>query len=150
MESTERRSPEQVRERNIATLRHYFDLLQRKRTENWIDLWAERCVARTPYAPGGLPRLLTGRADVHAFYRDQVAAYRRVTFGEVTMLPMDDPGRVAARWFPKGELLSGDDYANEHFAVFEFDAAGRITALTEYFDPAALTALAPPTSTGAV
>ncbi|WP_158621445.1 nuclear transport factor 2 family protein [Streptomyces triticirhizae] len=141
MTPNERRTAEQLRERNIATLRNYFGLLRQKNTDAWIDLWAERCVAFLPYAPEGVPRMLTGRPDVHAFHRDQIAAYREVSFGELAPLPLEDPSRVAARWFPRGRLVSGADYANEHFGIFEFDGSGRIAVATEFFDPAAATAL---------
>ncbi|WP_193317773.1 MULTISPECIES: nuclear transport factor 2 family protein [Streptomyces] len=137
----ERRSPEQLRERHVATLRNYFGLLRQKNTDAWIDLWAERCVAFLPYAPEGVPRMLTGRADVHAFQRAQVAAFREVDFGELAPLPLDAPNRVAARWFPRGRLVAGDAYTNEHFGIFEFDTDGRIAVATEFFDPAAATAL---------
>ena len=152
MESNERRSSGDIRERNLATLRDYFGMLRRKNADAWGEIWAERCVVFSPYAPEGVPRVLTGRADVRAFSREQLAAQGELSLGEVTLLPLEDPNRVAARWFPRGRLAPGEEYANEHFAIFEFDADGRIAVATEYFDPAALAGLShlQRTSTGAV
>ncbi|WP_165953963.1 nuclear transport factor 2 family protein [Streptomyces sp. 8K308] len=128
----------------MATLEAYFRLLSDLDLDAWIELWAERCVIEAPYAPPSIPELISGRAAVYEFYREQAAGYARLSFPNTVLQPMADPGRVLARWYPDGELTTGAGYRNQNVGVFEFDAEGKIKRLTEYFDPAPLTTPANP------
>lgn len=122
----------------MATLRRYFRLLEQRDIDTWIELWAERCTISMPYAVAGMPGLLTGRNDVHDFYREQAARYRSLSYPGTVLLPMEAPGRVLARWYPHGELHGGGSYRNENLGVFDLDPDGRIRHLVEYFGPAGL------------
>ncbi|UCM88169.1 nuclear transport factor 2 family protein [Streptomyces marincola] len=127
------------RERNVVSLRSYFRLLQERDIESWIELWADDCTVVAPYADGRIPQLLSGRADVYAFYREEADGYARLSFPGTDIMPTQDPDRVVVHWYPRGELTDGTQYQNENIGIFEFDAYGRIRRFTEFFNPLGLT-----------
>ncbi|WP_193317770.1 MULTISPECIES: nuclear transport factor 2 family protein [Streptomyces] len=132
------------RARNIAAIRTYFRLLEDRDIESWIELWADECAVVAPYADGRVPGLLTGRADVYAFYRDEADGYARLSFPDTDIIATDDPDRVVVHWYPRGELTDGTRYRNENIGIFEFDADGRIRRFTEFFNPLGLTGRSDP------
>jgi ketosteroid isomerase-like protein len=128
----------QQRTRNQDTLTRYFQLLSALDIDAWIQLWAENCTVLTPFAPRA-PHRIDGREALHAFYAAQAATYTQLAYPGTEIHPLQDPTKLLARWYPKGELAAGGSYANENVGLFEFDQQGRIRHFTEYFNPLPVT-----------
>lgn len=135
MSGTSTTSDERIRARNLATLARYFQLLSSLDIDTWITLWAPDCEVIAPYTPGGVPAVINGREQLHAFYAAEAAKYRRLHYPDTEIWPLLDPNRAFARWFPEAELVDGGAYRNENVGFFEFTDDGRISRFVEYFNP---------------
>ncbi|MEU4745853.1 nuclear transport factor 2 family protein [Actinosynnema sp. NPDC023658] len=122
-------------ERNVETMRRYFELLSRKDIDTWLELWAEDSVQVVPYAGDALPSEIRGKADRGRLYRGIYDSYEHMRYADVEIHAVHGAERVFARWHPVGVLRTGEEYANESVGLFDFDDEGRIVHCTEWFTP---------------
>jgi uncharacterized protein len=130
-----------VRARNVDTVRTYFRLQREQDLDTWITLWADEGAQAIPYAPAGFPTLISGRDELERTYRQLFDGYAALDIHDLRIDAAHDPRRVLARWHTHANLTAGGAYDNELIGLFEFDDAGRIRFLTEYFDPTPFGAL---------
>ena len=116
-------------------MRRYFDLLEHKDVDGWLELWAEGAVQFIPYATGDLPTEVRGKDELGKLYRKIAYFYKQVRFTVVEIYPLDGADRIFARWHPVGELVAGGEYSNDSIGLFDFDEDGKITSYTEWFNP---------------
>ncbi|MEO6090165.1 MAG: nuclear transport factor 2 family protein [Umezawaea sp.] len=126
---------EQGTERHVDTMRHYFELLENKDIDGWLDLWAEDGVQFIPYATGNLPDAVRGKAELGKLYREIIHSYSRLRYTALEIHAVDGADRVFARWHPVGELVAGGEYENDSVGLFDFDEDGKIVSYTEWFNP---------------
>lgn len=110
-----------------------------------VAVVAEDFLLRLPTAPRGVPKLVSGRAELA-----ELVSKIGLTWTEVAIedLRVDafatDPGRGAARFTVDAANRDASRYRNEYLALVETEG-GRIVRWTEYYDPepmvAALAAL---------
>ncbi|QFZ20961.1 nuclear transport factor 2 family protein [Saccharothrix syringae] len=122
-------------ERNVATMRRYFELLSRKDFDGWLDLWADDGVQFIPYHDNVLPPEVRGKAELGRLYREIHESYSSMVFTNVDIHAVHGADRVFARWHPVGQLLAGGEYENDSIGLFDFDADGKIVRYTEWFSP---------------
>ena len=135
MPDTVQPDSEQIRARNLATIETYFRLLAALDIDAWTELWAPGCEVLAPYSPGGIPAVVDGRDRLRDVYAGEAAKYTRLDYPGTEILPLHDPRKILARWFPEAELVGGGSYRNENVGIFEFDDDGRIRRFIEYFNP---------------
>lgn len=128
------------RDRNVAAVHHFLDLLEAPDLDAWADLWTELAVLEAPYAPGG-PLSVNGRDNIAETFGGLYENYGEAAFRNRDVRPLFDPDAVVATWHTDIELLAGPDrepsgrYENDIIALFTFDEDGRIVRYVEYFDP---------------
>ncbi len=125
-----------IRDRNVATVWEYFRLQNERDLDGWLDLWAPNGRQMIPFAPYDFPPAVEGRAELERVYRKLYAAYSSLEV-DATIYPMFDPNDVVAQWYTRAELVGGGIYASEVMGMFKFADDGKLSEVTEYFNPIA-------------
>lgn len=129
------------RQRNVATVGRFLELLEAEQIEAFLDLWADDTRQDMPYAPPDFPGTLHGKARIAEQYRALPATYDYMRYSDRELFATHDPRVVIARF--RGDIkLKGKDvkYDNRYLNVFVFDADGRIVRNIEHFNPLVLMA----------
>ncbi|WP_158674726.1 nuclear transport factor 2 family protein [Streptomyces hoynatensis] len=124
-----------IRARNVRTVRTFYRLQEAMDFERWLELWAEEAGQDIPYAPEGFPTTVRGKANLEGLYRPLFEGFAEIHIQDLRVDPLNDPNRVLVRWHTHGPLKNGGLYENDLVGVFEFGEDGRITHLTEYLNP---------------
>lgn len=123
------------RARNIATMRTWFSLQEKKDLEGWFALWADEPEQAVPFAPASLPRVISGKETLTGLYRSLFEGFAEIRIRDLRISALDDPDRVLVQWHTVAPLRNGNVYENELIGVFEFNDDGKVQKLTEYLDP---------------
>lgn len=126
---------EEVRARNVRTVRTFYELQQAMDFERWMQLWADDGGQDIPYAPEGFPSQVRGKPALEQLYRPLFEGFAEIRIQDLHVDPLEDPHRVLVRWHTHGPLRNGGLYENDLVGIFEFGDDGRISHLTEYLNP---------------
>ncbi|NKC34325.1 nuclear transport factor 2 family protein [Falsiroseomonas selenitidurans] len=133
--------PAAARAGDAATLAaHLLDAFTRRDLPALVAAMAPAVVVEQPYQLPGQPDRFEGRAAVEAFFArlfEQFSAARFV--GTPRISPFADGRGVVVE--TSGDFVlagSGRPYRNRYVFVLELDAAGRVAAFREYFNPLAV------------
>lgn len=126
---------DEVRARNMRTVRTFYELQEAGDFERWMELWADDAGQDIPYAPEGFPTQVRGKADLYRLYRPLFEGFAEIRIQDLRIDPLADPDRVLVRWHTHGPLKNGGLYENDLVGVFEFGEDGSISHLTEYLNP---------------
>ncbi|MCS0637665.1 nuclear transport factor 2 family protein [Streptomyces sp. LP05-1] len=126
-------TPEQV-------YRHGLRLLLDKDIDGWVALWDDRGVFEFPFAPGGAPQRLVGRAAVAAYMAGYPDRLDIQDFPYVEIHRTTDPDTVVVEMRATGRVVATDEpYEMSYIAVVTV-VAGRITRYRDYWNPLAVPA----------
>lgn len=130
-------SPEaEIRDRNVATVRTFLRMLEEEKIEEFVALYAESGRQINPYASGLFPDRIEGRQALLDFWRPVPGRFDGMQFNILELHPMQDPNLILARFSGKIKLRNSDKYyENDYFALFRFNADGKIDEYVEIFNP---------------
>jgi ketosteroid isomerase-like protein len=120
-------------EANKTAARTFLRLLEEKRIDAWIELWAEDADHFYPFGGRMFPEHIVGRTAIHERWKNLPSAFRRLSFPVRGMWAEGDT--VIVRF--EGDCLKPDGrrYRNTYISLFTFDDEGKIRLYSEYFDP---------------
>lgn len=125
-----------IAERNKATVRTFFRLLEQEDIPAFVDLFAEDGVQINPYTAGVLPSGAEGQKALLEYWKPVPGNFDGMRFPIVELLAAEDPNVVFVRY--DGELILKDGagtYRNTYYSTFRFERQGKITEYVEIFDP---------------
>lgn len=125
-----------IAERNKATVRMFFDLLENENIADFVDLFADNGVQINPYTGGVFPSGAEGKAALLEYWTPIPNRFDGVRFPVAELLATENPNIVFVQY--NGELVLADDagvYRNGYYSTFRFNSGGKITEYTEIFDP---------------
>jgi ketosteroid isomerase-like protein len=118
-------------------LRHSLDLFLAKDMKGWSLLCADDVVAEFPFAPGGSPRRLEGRAALYEYLRNYPSAIDVRSIPTLRIYSTDDKDVAIAEWSSSGEVLANGNAYEMRYATFVTFRDGLIVNYREYWDPLA-------------
>jgi uncharacterized protein len=122
------------RDQRIASVRKFFELLNRKDVAGWQQLWAENARILVPYPPAGFPKEIQSRSVIAAGFEDLFRNFSTFDAQITAIYAADDSDAVCVEYLVKAKLVTGTEYTNTNIAVFRFED-GLISAYHDYFDP---------------
>jgi ketosteroid isomerase-like protein len=120
------------RDRNIASVRLFLALLEKKDIDSWITLWADDAFQFYPYGTAMFPPTLRGRTAVYERWRAMPEMFDELHFPLRAVWA--DGDTVVAQFDGDCVRLDGSHYRNSYIGLFRFTAAGLIHEYWEYFD----------------
>jgi ketosteroid isomerase-like protein len=120
-------------EANKTSARAFLRLLEEKRVDAWIELWAEDADHFYPFGTRMFPEYLTGRSAVYERWKDMPGMFRRLRFPVRGVWA--DGDTVVLRFDGECLMHDGTTYRNTYVSLLTFDEAGKIRFYEEYFDP---------------
>ncbi|NRA28843.1 MAG: nuclear transport factor 2 family protein [Parvularculaceae bacterium] len=125
-----------VAERNKASVRRFFGLLESGNIDGMVELFAEDAMQNNPYTGGVFPSGARGKEALLAYWSPVPDRFDSMRFPIEQLMALEDPNIVFVRY--RGELVLPDGagvYQNQYFSTFRFNADGQITEYVEIFDP---------------
>jgi ketosteroid isomerase-like protein len=120
-------------EANKASARAFLRLLEEKRIDAWIELWAPDADHYYPFGTRMFPEHIVGRDAIYERWKNLPGAFRRMAFPVRGMWAEGDT--VVVRFDGDCLMHSGGHYRNTYVSILTFDDAGKIRLYSEYFDP---------------
>ncbi|GAA1244888.1 nuclear transport factor 2 family protein [Kitasatospora nipponensis] len=118
--------------------RHGLQLLLDKDIPAWVDLWDERGVLSFPFAPGGWPSRLEGKAAVGDYMRHYPDHIDLHDFPDVKIHQTVDSETIVVEMRGVGLLVeTGSPFDMAYIAVVTVKD-GRITSYRDYWNPDAV------------
>ncbi len=88
-----------------------------------------------PYAPDGIPPVLEGREAIDGFYSALPQMIGALNFDDYRIRATEEPGEYVAEYTSDATMRgTGETYRNTYITTVRV-RDGRISELTEYFDP---------------
>jgi uncharacterized protein len=121
-------------EARTATVRRFYELLERKDVDAWGELWHPSAQLVVLYPPEGFPTAIEGRDSIVAGFRDLIGIYQSYESQLTNLYLAVDSDAVCVEYSVHARLTGGGEYTNDNLAVFRFDAE-LIREYRDYFDP---------------
>ncbi|EAY27378.1 nuclear transport factor 2 family protein [Microscilla marina] len=92
-------------------------------------------VYRMPYASGMFPDVIEGKEGFHEFTKDWPSIFEKIDLEIVEIILDENAGKVVVR--TKVELVVKDvgPYQNAQIFIFRFNKEGKLTDVSEYYNP---------------
>jgi ketosteroid isomerase-like protein len=121
-------------EARTATVRRFFELLDRTDVETWGELWHPSARLVVLYPADGFPAAIEGRDSIVAGFRDLIGIYESYQSQLTGLYPAADSDAVCVEYSVSASMTGGGEYTNDNIAVFRFDG-DLIREYRDYFDP---------------
>jgi len=126
---------DRVREHTQKLVESYMTLIQQRRFDEWIDLWADDGICEFPYAPQDRPRLLRGKGAILEYMKGYPEFIAIDSIAELRVYPMHDPELAVAEMAIIGHALSTGRPYNQRYVVLLEAKNGKIQRYREYWNP---------------
>jgi ketosteroid isomerase-like protein len=121
--------------KNTERARELLQLAGAMRIEELLDRLADAAVLELPFAPGGMPRTVVGKAAIREFLLDTRTRFCAFSMSIDSVHETSDPNVVIAEHRSEGVVAANArTYRNRYVTVYRFDAAGCVMNWREYFD----------------
>ena len=125
-----------IAERNKASVRTFFKMLEDENISALIDLFAEDGEQINPYNGGVFPAGAKGRVALLNYWAPVPGNFAGMQFPIKELLSTEDPNIIFVRYEGRLKLKDGaGTYENTYYSTFRFDQKGKITEYVEVFDP---------------
>ncbi|KAA0085956.1 nuclear transport factor 2 family protein [Mycolicibacterium sp. P9-64] len=115
-------------------LRHLLN----KDMSAWVDTFAEDAVFELPFAPGGYPQRLVGKAAIREYVKDYAKHIDLYHFHDVVVHAGHDPNTLVVEAVVEGRVLAtGGPYRVRYVWVYT-EENGKIVRQRDYWNPRAV------------
>ncbi|WP_262379362.1 nuclear transport factor 2 family protein [Nonomuraea sp. PA05] len=119
------------------TFRRLLDLLLAKDMDAIAELWAEHGTAEFPFAAGGSPRRLSGRAEVRGYLTGYPELMDVREIPALTVHHLEQPDTIVVEFTAHGRTVrTGEPYRLDYVTVITVQD-GLITRYRDYWSPLA-------------
>lgn len=124
-----------VRERTLAVVQAYQQLLASRRFDEWIELWDDEGVCEFPFAAPDRPRRLQGKAELLAYMEQYPSRITIDGVDELRVHPCADPQVVVVEITIRGTAVeTGRPYPQQYVVIAE-TSDGKLVHYREYWNP---------------
>lgn len=125
----------ETRDRNLAVVRDFFDLLHQKNAAAWGNLWDEHGFIYIPYPVAGFPDTITTRKTILEGFENLLAGFKSFDYVIKAIYASVDPDVIVVEYTVAAVLVKTNaTYNGVNIAVFKF-RDGKIVAYHDYFNP---------------
>jgi hypothetical protein len=125
-----------IREKNIATIKLFVNLIERRDIQAFLDLFANDGVQYNYFQCGMLPPVIRGKAALSKFWTPIPEKFSEMHFPIETIYPMLDQTQYGVKYRGHTKFKDSEKhYDNEYFALFIFNEDGKIKEYHEYSNP---------------
>ncbi|MFW9787765.1 MAG: SRPBCC domain-containing protein [Candidatus Thorarchaeota archaeon] len=133
---TQRSVKTSTKDGNVETVRNFVKILEKRRFDEFVELFAEDAKWIHPYSSGLFPAETVGQNEILRAIQKAASNFEEIRFPIEEIIPLENPNRVIMRHTGKLTLLNGKGlYENDYLAIFTFDERGKITEWMEYYNP---------------
>jgi ketosteroid isomerase-like protein len=126
------------KERNVATLKRFYDRFRRLDKEGFLEVWAEQPVVEIPFTPPGIPQSYRTPEAFKAFW-DPIFQYRgKFDWTIDELIVGDDPDVVVALTRSDVDVVTPGgpiQFRGKYVHLFRFHN-GKVKEWREYLDTA--------------
>lgn len=120
---------------NTERARQMLQLAGAMRIEELLERLADAAMLELPFAPGGMPKTLTGKPAIRDFLLDTRTRFSAFSMSIDSIHETSDAQVVVAEHRSDGVVAAnGRPYRNRYVTVYKFDSDGRVVTWREYFD----------------
>ena len=128
--------PISTAQQNKASVRLFFELLEKEDIPAFVDLFAENGRQINPYASGLFPDGAIGKEALTNYWSPVPDNFDGMQFPIEEIYAMEDPSIVFVKYTGKIKLKNDAGwYENNYYSTFKFDAKGKIIEYVELFNP---------------
>jgi ketosteroid isomerase-like protein len=120
-----------------AWVTRLYDLEMNKDLDPWMDMWDESFVITFPFATDPAMTPIRGKDKLREITRQKFIDRVRIELS-IRVMPLADPLKALAYLDVAHTLADGTVRRLPLLCLFTFNAAGRIVALEEFFNEAAV------------
>lgn len=117
-----------------ALIREWMEITAMGPAESWVGKVARDVVVRLPYAPPGVPAVMTGFDEVRDTLSHHWPTKRSFAWCDVVIRQTEDPQIYVTTARSEVVLADGKPYANDYVMLTRV-RDGQIAEHTEYFNP---------------
>src|SRR5258705_7068266 len=81
---------ETTREKNIATIKNFFELMHQKKLEEWNDLWDDSAFIYVPYPVASFPDMIRTKKAIAKGFEKLFAAFKSFDYRILDIYPSVD------------------------------------------------------------
>jgi uncharacterized protein len=124
-----------TREKNISSIKNFFEWMHTKKLDEWDTLWAEDGFIYIPYPVLNFPDTIKTKKTISEGFRKLFAGFKTFDYKISEIYPSVDPDIIVVEYTVSAVLLKTDAvYNGTNLAVFKF-RNGKILAYHDYFNP---------------
>jgi ketosteroid isomerase-like protein len=120
-----------------ALVTRLYDLEMSRDLESWMDMWDDSFVITFPFATDAARVPIRGKENLRQGQIAKFVERSRIELG-VTVLPLADPLKALVYLDVHHTLAAGGERHVPVLCVIAFNNAGRIVAMEEFFNEAAV------------
>jgi uncharacterized protein len=125
----------ETREKNISTIKSFFELVHQGKLEEWNNLWDDNGFIYVPYFVANFPDMIRKKKTIVEGFEKLVAGIKSFNYRILDMYPSVDPDVIVVEYMVLAVLLkTSATYNDRNIAVFKF-RNGKIVAYHDYFNP---------------
>ena len=125
----------QLRKQTLALMYRYQTLLQERRFDEWIELWADDGVCEFPFAAQGRPKRLSGKHDIYAYMTSYPSRISIEAVQDLRIHPGQDPATLTVEMKVKGTATETQKPYAQQYVIVVRAAQGKIAHYREYWNP---------------
>ena len=126
---------EATRERNIDTIKSFFELMHQRKLDEWNDLWDDHGFIYVPYPVASFPDMIRSKKAIAEGFEKLFAGFKSFDYRILDIYPSLDPNIIIVEYSVSAVLLkTGSIYNGRNIAVFKF-RDGKINGYHDYFNP---------------
>jgi uncharacterized protein len=119
----------------VQLLRNSLDRFLAKDMKGWTELCDENVVAEFPFAPGGSPARIEGRAAFYEYLRNYPDFIDVCEIPTLKTYSTEDPNVAIAEWSVSGLVIGNGNPYEMSYATFVTFRDGLIVNYREYWNP---------------
>ena len=124
-----------IREKNMSTVRDFFELMHQKNLAKWSNLWDENGFIYIPYPVSNFPDTIKSKKTISEGFQKLFAGFKSFNYQITEIYPSLDPDIIVVEYTVIADLIkTNTTYNGNNIAVFKF-RNGYILAYHDYFNP---------------
>jgi uncharacterized protein len=126
---------QETRDKNLAVINSFFELMHQKKIKEWTDLWDENGFIYIPYPVANFPDSIKSKKTIGEGFQHLFAGFKSFDYKIKNVYPSTDPDTIVVEYTATAVLLkSNEPYEGTNIAVFKF-RNGKISGYHDYFNP---------------
>ena len=125
----------ELRDKTLTLMYQYQTLLQQRRFDEWIELWADDGICEFPFAAEGRPRRLCGKDDIYAYMTAYPSRISIEAVQDLRIHPAQNPATLIVEMKIKGTATETQRPYDQQYVIVAHVEHDKIAHYREYWNP---------------